>query len=593
MKAQTKALVASVVVIALALSAVSGITYSWFSDTEQSKIDVTTAKVDLEPSYTTSSTSSIDTTLTKGDLTDGAQPFTLNGLAASYQGTIISNIENNSTVKTVYRMYATWEKESGASITNYDIQNISINGNYLSATVGTTDSPLTITDWTLLEVSQKPTPTRIVITTPTTYGDAGTASGSYKLPDGTNYAAGDWDAQTAHSGLTINVVIEAYQGDYPYQTMEVSDNTATVSALPANKVVEATESLTVDDKSVSNVVVDFSNVSTYDEGEEKNKSVAGQKLTVTINSITAEGSAKNVSLTLTLGGETTAKTKEFDKPVIITMTVPLALSDPKIVYNGAEDGTVLSSTVNGDTTTIVFSVDHFSTYDIVDTSIVMTADTLQTSLTAGGYVKLGADISLESTINVSSKAILDLNGHDITMTRTAVAITVSGNANLTIKGQGQVDGGSGGNNKTVKVEENGVLTIESGDYTVGSDADGNGNSVIECWGGTIIIKGGYFHTDYNYNGFYYVLNQKNQSPGTITVYGGVFENYDPSKGDDNLKGDFVADGYESFDFDNRSKWIVLPEDAVALYESNGEVLGYYTDLSKAFSDPTDYIPINY
>lgn len=42
-----------------------------------------------------------------------------------------------------------------------------------------------------------------------------------------------------------------------------------------------------------------------------------------------------------------------------------------------------------------------------------------------------------------------------------------------------------------------------------------------------------------------MLNQKNNNPGTITVKGGTFVNYDPSKGDDNLHGNFVADGYKA------------------------------------------------
>lgn len=50
MKAQTKALLASVVVIALALSAVSGITYSWWSDSEQTEITVNTGYVDVTTS---------------------------------------------------------------------------------------------------------------------------------------------------------------------------------------------------------------------------------------------------------------------------------------------------------------------------------------------------------------------------------------------------------------------------------------------------------------------------------------------------------------------------------------------------------------
>ncbi len=48
MKAQTKALVASLVVIAFALTAVSGVTYSWFSDTEDTTIDITTGKIQLD-----------------------------------------------------------------------------------------------------------------------------------------------------------------------------------------------------------------------------------------------------------------------------------------------------------------------------------------------------------------------------------------------------------------------------------------------------------------------------------------------------------------------------------------------------------------
>lgn len=55
MKAQAKAIVASLVVIALALTAVSGVTYSWFSDTENSDIDISTAKIDIKGEFTESS----------------------------------------------------------------------------------------------------------------------------------------------------------------------------------------------------------------------------------------------------------------------------------------------------------------------------------------------------------------------------------------------------------------------------------------------------------------------------------------------------------------------------------------------------------
>lgn len=48
MKAQTKALIASVVVIALALSAVSGVTYSWWSDSQDAEIEVKAGYIELD-----------------------------------------------------------------------------------------------------------------------------------------------------------------------------------------------------------------------------------------------------------------------------------------------------------------------------------------------------------------------------------------------------------------------------------------------------------------------------------------------------------------------------------------------------------------
>ena len=127
--------------------------------------------------------------------------------------------------------------------------------------------------------------------------------------------------------------------------------------------------------------------------------------------------------------------------------------------------------------------------------------------------------------------------------RDAVAVKATGDAaDVTIL-DGTFDGGKGGNNKCIEVSNGATVTIKDGTFTVGGDADGAGNSVVECWGGNIVIEGGFFYTNYSWNGFYYVLNQKNNNPGTITVKGGTFVNYDPSTGDDNLGGSFVADGY--------------------------------------------------
>ena len=126
----------------------------------------------------------------------------------------------------------------------------------------------------------------------------------------------------------------------------------------------------------------------------------------------------------------------------------------------------------------------------------------------------------------------------------AIAVKAIGiDADLTITG-GTFDGGSGGDNICVAAAKGAKVTIKGGTFTVGGDANGYGNSVVYSQGGNIVIEGGFFQTNYNYRGYYYVLNQSNGNPGTITVKGGTFVNYDPSKGDDNLGGNFVAPGYK-------------------------------------------------
>ena len=125
----------------------------------------------------------------------------------------------------------------------------------------------------------------------------------------------------------------------------------------------------------------------------------------------------------------------------------------------------------------------------------------------------------------------------------AIAVKAIGaDADVTIL-DGTFDGGKNGNNIAVAAANGAKVTIKGGTFTVGGDADGYGNSVIYSQGGDILIEGGFFYTNYSYRGYYYVLNQSNGNPGKITVKGGTFVNYDPSKGDDNLGGNFVPDGY--------------------------------------------------
>ena len=104
---------------------------------------------------------------------------------------------------------------------------------------------------------------------------------------------------------------------------------------------------------------------------------------------------------------------------------------------------------------------------------------------------------------------------------------IGADTKLTITG-GYYDGGKGGNNICVAAANGAEVIIKDGTFTVG---------------GNITIEGGFFYTEHSYRGKYYVLNQQNSNPGTLTVKGGTFVNYNPANGDDYLGGNFVADGY--------------------------------------------------
>lgn len=180
-----------------------------------------------------------------------------------------------------------------------------------------------------------------------------------------------------------------------------------------------------------------------------------------------------------------------------------------------------------------------------DLDNINSAGALAALFANGGSGKLMGDVELTEMISVPAgkEVVLNLNGKSIKNTGRSEAIRINGT--LKIEGEGTVDGGEGGNNKAVLVANGGELIINGGTFTVGRDADNAGNTCIETWGGNVEIYGGCFRTDVDWNGWYYVLNQKNEQPGTITVYGGRFEKYNPADGDDNLHGTFLAPGYKS------------------------------------------------
>lgn len=183
----------------------------------------------------------------------------------------------------------------------------------------------------------------------------------------------------------------------------------------------------------------------------------------------------------------------------------------------------------------------------------------------GATVVLENDITVQDTLTVTNDITLDLNGYTLSNAGEFFALSVSGKeATLTLKDSsseqtGAVYGGKGGSNQAVRVTGGAIVDIYGGNYSVGPDANNEGNSCIEVagLGGTVNIYGGTFSSEAAYKGFYYVLNttQTQGTTGAIFVYGGKFLNFDPAKGDDSSTGNggsntsvqssYLAEGYTS------------------------------------------------
>lgn len=219
-------------------------------------------------------------------------------------------------------------------------------------------------------------------------------------------------------------------------------------------------------------------------------------------------------------------------------------------------------------------------------------ESIQAAVDAAGQndtITLIADeivLDKSETIEVAKKVTIDLNGK--TINAGGDAFTVVDGGDLTINGNGTVKAGTAADGSYCAVWTNGggEVTINGGTYSVGAKS-GDYNDLIYAKGGSITITGGYFNsenTQWSNNGKYYVLNQNNTNPGTITVSGGTFENYDPAEGDDSVEDDtFLASGFCSAAKDDGKTYTVAQHKLVrvpavkATCQSDGNIEHYKCD----------------
>ena len=405
MKAQTKALVASVVVIALALTAVSGITYSWFSDTETSIIDVSTAKIDIEGAYDPSSVSvtgvgGVSVTDTTATVTSDNKNLTVSSLLSHRTITAKYTLENRSTVDTIYRMYISVE-----GITDGLAQSmISVSGSIGSVSA----SSLTFTDGIAYVFGSGISGVSLATGTPGTYPF------TIKIDSA--------DLTSSVGTFQIKIVNEAYQSDYTYTEAKVITKTGTAS-LPTTSVTgDVTFKGTV--PAATGTAAQPAESEIVFSAGAMNAATASGANTTTLKTEMLEPTGSVAKIRLTLDG---AATRDFGPNyVTVSLSIPGHYTGLDVVYGGAGDAPIVLGCDydrSKNVTVVTFKTNHFSEFSIksgaTSTATVYDMNSLIIALGADvPNITLGADIEYtmpdtpESRIYVGNDTMqnLDLNG---------------------------------------------------------------------------------------------------------------------------------------------------------------------------------------
>lgn len=472
MKTEYKAVIASVVVIALCLCAVGGVTYSWFSDTDQAEIDISTAKVDVDLTINTIAPES--GSLGKAAIDSGNISISNMAPGDAFSGTY--NIDNNSTVRIAYRLYLSIDETTYDSLSTDFKQSLSISADNNSA-VPISDATkigsnyiVVFVDWTELAAGADRTNRELQIS-----------------------LSGNLTNQTT-TNLSMAILIEAYQSNADIingvtGTVSSGNNEFTVSNPSSDdSSVFSTATISFESNSDTNEVLTVVPVTedNYDYSLANDQTfLAGVEVTSSNGGSALQGIETKVSMVVK-GNLPMELVKIYHKGVEFTP------NDLSVTYDSSADSTTVSFS----------TTDGFSTYAItteaqaiVDGTYAELTDKLQ------GNVTLLKDISWNTFFVNGDTLYLDLNGHTISILQFNVSKTA------TIH-----DGTITSTSKLAGVNSGGSLTLSNVEITTGAAITVGSSSSDDT--NTLILNN--VTANFNYVG---VIGGKNSH---ITVSGGTF-----------------------------------------------------------------------
>ena len=544
-KTSKRALLTSVLSIALCLSMLIGTTFAWFTDTASTavnKIQAGTLDVDIV------------------DATDN----TLNGKTLYFR-------DKDQNTNILWEPGATFNLDTfrivnkGNLALKYKVVISGIDGsaellNVINFTVKKGEAaPVELAGWEGVLLPEGATAT----------GDADVKT------TGVIAISGKMDEQAGnqYQGLSIDGLgITVYATQYTYES-DSKDNTYDAGAdmtpdnleqrVQGSAEVKADADTIVTTKDASASAVIPAGALTADTTVTLSKTPVATSGNITVDAAQSAATYE-ISLTDSDGNKLTAAEGKY---FTVTLNIGKDLNVVDFLHNGEKMTKVKRLDGNDQyqyssaTGIVTFTTDDFSPFTAIyrfggglgtkgAPYLISTAEQALDMENGKGYYKLMADIVVNNEIYLSSNTfVLDLNGHsikleyrdDVKPNNGSVLYIGGKKSSLTINDSSADQSGKViGSDKTftnkvtsaVRVGNYGKLIINGGHFYGASE----GTSCIFVYTtmsssskATVTINGGKFETATPSNGTYYVLNhQDNATAGcTITVNGGSFKNYKP------------------------------------------------------------------
>ena len=528
MKAQTRMIVASAVVIALALTAVSGVTYSWFTDTGNTEISVTTGTIDVK--------SEVNSTGIELKMTDaGGTECDNSDRSFSVSDVTVSGGTISITMKNILPGYQAWVP---IKIWNGGKNQAQI---MVSASAVKGESPTEDLTYSLLQNDK-----------------TAVKMNKFAAYDTERYVVGAEDKYGY-----IKIAMDSSLQDQTEATYKV---TVKADAVQINASTDAVlEGLTLT-KTATQIVSTNSQVSTIDVALTEVDKIENVTLkTVSTDekgSYTIKSGETDTSI---IGGIQVTSANEESKTALTSAKATLTF-----VFDGDLTGTTLYAThvpsSGGDTTTTKIESGVFYDKDTDKTTVTVDTTGFSTwyvsadanAIVDGKYMKLTTDVALpedESKTTVIEKVLNSANSvimlDDLIIDK-AVSIIISKDVTLNLNGHKIINNVSEDFIKSFMASNDGELfncIVISNNVTIIGTEPGSGIETdanlfgVNTHGVTFTVDGGEYIARNNvvyYSGYDYSESKKVDNPSTVNINGGTFRVKEAANTTSTIS---VTDGY--------------------------------------------------